>query len=85
MKSEKITAEELGKLRSRHDANNIAKDAIATIEIKLNRLQAQKENSLKNFDTSEATLEDYENHLVKTYGKGISIHLQDGTITRTSD
>lgn len=85
MESEKIEVEELGKLRSLHDANNGAKDAIAYLEIKVNRLQSQKQNLLSNFDLTEASLDGYESELTEKYGKGISIHLQDGSITRQAD
>tara|TARA_R110000868_G_scaffold191058_2_gene435212 strand:- start:287 stop:544 length:258 start_codon:yes stop_codon:yes gene_type:complete len=85
MELEKVEVEELGKLRSLHDANNGAKDAIAYLEIKVNRLQSQKQNLLNNFDLTEASLDGYESELTEKYGEGLSINLSDGAITRPTD
>ena len=85
MESEKIEKEELVKLRSLHDANNGAKDAVAYLEIKVNRLQSQKQNLLRDFDLAEAALDGHESEMHDKYGKLKSINLQDGSITRQTD
>jgi hypothetical protein len=85
MESEKVEVEELTKLRNLHDANNSAKDAIAYLEIKVNRLKSQKQNLLNHFDTTESSLDGYETELTEKYGKGLQINLRDGAITRTTD
>jgi hypothetical protein len=82
---EKLTPEELTELRSLRDTYNSSKDNIALIEVRISRLQNQKQPALEIFEKSEASLDGYESNLQSIYGDGISINLGDGTITRTAD
>jgi hypothetical protein len=83
---EKLTPEELGALRSRHDNFNACKDNIAMIAVRISRLKAQEIKSLEMYEEVEANLEGYESELQGIYGDGISsFNLGDGTITRKAD
>jgi hypothetical protein len=76
-KENKITQEELDKLRSLNQTYRDLKFQIADIEVSFERMKSQKMASLANLETSAFDLSQFQDELVSTYGD-IKINLQTG-------
>jgi hypothetical protein len=76
-KENKITQEELDKLRSLNQTYRDLKFQIADIEVSFERMKSQKMASLANLETSAFDLSQFQDELVSKYGD-IKINLQTG-------
>jgi hypothetical protein len=76
-KENKITQEELDKLRSLNQTYRDLKFQIADIEVSFERMKSQKMSSLANLETSAFDLSQFQDELVSKYGD-IKINLQTG-------
>lgn len=76
-KENKITQEELEKLRSLNQTYRDLKFQIADIEVSFERMKSQKMSSLANLETSAFDLSQFQDELVSKYGD-IKINLQTG-------
>ena len=76
-KENKITQEELEKLRSLNQTYRDLKFQIADIEVSFERMKSQKMASLANLETSAFDLSQFQDELVSKYGD-IKINLQTG-------
>jgi hypothetical protein len=76
-KENKITQEELDKLRSLNQTYRDLKFQIADIEVSFERMKSQKMASLANLETSAFDLSQFQDELVSNYGD-IKINLQTG-------
>jgi hypothetical protein len=76
-KENKITQEELDKLRSLNQTYRDLKFQIADIEVSFERMKSQKMSSLANLETTAFDLSQFQDELVSKYGD-IKINLQTG-------
>ena len=76
-KENKITQEELDKLRSLNQTYRDLKFQIADIDVSFERMKSQKMSSLANLETSAFDLSQFQDELVSKYGD-IKINLQTG-------
>jgi|DEB19_MinimDraft_3_1074340.scaffolds.fasta_scaffold03299_2 hypothetical protein len=76
-KENKITQEELDKLRSLNQTYRDLKFQIADIEVSFERMKSQKMSSLANLETSAFDLSQFQDELISKYGD-IKINLQTG-------
>ena len=78
--SKKVTTEELVELSKAHELYYDAKLDLANILISEERLKTQKQSSLINFASREATVQELTDKVKEKYGEG-KVNLTTGAIS----